>query len=389
MYIIGLFKHLFGTRKVLPKKPRYERMTTLIAAVIGGWMMIRENILALFEIGKDREFLLLRHLLDELVPLVFFFYSTIHRGSLYHLWQNSMIRLSIVFIIQQHHHYNKAMLSTISDWLHYETVLPEWTPTFSRYLNVLSEKKVEIFHSLLRMQCPSWASAQQIAEFAHVLSAKKFDTAFAANFLAPPAKMPAKQNVSHLAGKSAEYLVAKFVDIFQNSTSGEMTESKKRKFFKLGVLGCTLDQRSFPLGFSTSKIPSDDLLCDLETCSSQSDTAILLSCGHSFHQECLAATTSCVFCERFLQEKVKELGQSFSKSLSAQPATSTIEQPDDQAQHEVDDDGEEDREEADDYYTTGEFLSHLRTEIESVPAAAAKKFASATQRDRYLDHNYI
>ena len=88
-----------------------------------------------------------------------------------------MIRLSIVFIIQQRHHYNKAMLSNISDWLHYETVLPEWTPTSSRYLNVLSEKKVEVFHSLLRMQCPSWASAQQIEEFAHVLSAKKFNTA--------------------------------------------------------------------------------------------------------------------------------------------------------------------------------------------------------------------
>ena len=101
-----------------------------------------------------------------------------------------------------------------------------------------------VFHSVLKMQCPSWASAKPIAQFAHVLSAKKFDTAFAANFLAPAAKMLAKQDVSHLAGKSAEYLVAKFVDIFQNSTTGEMTESKT---FKLGILGCTLINARFHL----------------------------------------------------------------------------------------------------------------------------------------------
>eukprot|EP00118_Oscarella_pearsei_P022184 m.253168 g.253168 ORF g.253168 m.253168 type:complete len:759 (+) comp40368_c2_seq5:2568-4844(+) len=151
----GLFKAVFGQKKNLPKKPSHPRMATLLTALLTGWLVIRPKILEMFGICKDIEYLMLRHLLEELVPLVFFFYATIHRGSNFQLWQASMINLTIMFITQQRHNYNKAMLATISDCLHYETIIPEWKSTFSIFMNVFTEKKVEIFHSLLRMQCPN------------------------------------------------------------------------------------------------------------------------------------------------------------------------------------------------------------------------------------------
>ena len=188
-------------------------MTTLLAALFGGWLTVREDVLCLFGVCKDIEFLALRHLLDELTPLVFYFYATIHRGSRYELWQESILRMAVVFIVQQRHNYNKAMLSVISDHIHHETVAPGWKSTFSSYMNVFSEKKVETFYSLLRMQCPAWTSAEQIIEIAHVLGARNFDHEFWSHFLEDTLRKRHKHNVALLAGKTANFLVTKFIEL--------------------------------------------------------------------------------------------------------------------------------------------------------------------------------
>ena len=60
--------------------------------------MVREDVIGVFGICKDIEYLLLRYLLDDLVPLVFYFYATIHKGSRYELWQKATLRLAIMFI---------------------------------------------------------------------------------------------------------------------------------------------------------------------------------------------------------------------------------------------------------------------------------------------------
>ena len=181
-------------------------MTTLLAALFGGWLIVREDVLCLFGVCKNIEFLALRHLLDELTPLVFYFYVTIHRGSRYELWQESILRMAVVFIVQQRHNYNKAMLSVISGHIHHETVAPGWKSTFSSYMNVFSEKKVETFHSLLRMQCPAWTSAEQIIEITHVLGARIFDHEFSSHFLEDTLRKRHKRNVALLAGKTAIFL---------------------------------------------------------------------------------------------------------------------------------------------------------------------------------------
>ena len=86
----------------------------------------------------------------------------------------------------------------------------------------------EIFHSLLRRQCPSWSSGEQISEIAKVLSARKFNSDFISNFLNPSKKHHSGQNVSHLAGKTAEFLVKVFENIYRNSGECNMQEKNKK-----------------------------------------------------------------------------------------------------------------------------------------------------------------
>ena len=65
---LDLYKHLFGRRKMLPRKPRFHRMATLIACLFGGWLTVRDDVLGIFGVCKDTEFLAMRQLLDENTP---------------------------------------------------------------------------------------------------------------------------------------------------------------------------------------------------------------------------------------------------------------------------------------------------------------------------------
>ena len=359
-------------------------MTTLLAALFGGWLIVREDVLCLFGVCKDIEFLALRHLLDELTPLVFYFYATIHRGSRYELWQESILRMAVVFIVQQRHNYNKAMLSVISDHIHHETVAPGWKSTFSSYMNVFSEKKVETFHSLLRMQCPSWTSAEQIIEIAHVLGARKFDHEFSSHFLEDTLRKRHKHNVALLAGKTANFLVTKFIELHGHPGQSKETPvaRQRRKHFYLKTFNCTLDQRSLPLGFSTAKLPEQEFLCDSEDCAIENEEVALLSCGHSFHHLCLEEQ-SCRYCGPFLLHSIEKLSDTFNKGIA------TSQQVEEENNAEEDDDGEEDIENAveDDWYTTVEFKQQLRASLKNLPSTPIRpQYVSAVQKKRLERH---
>ena len=353
--------------------------------------MVREDVIGVCGICKDIEYLLLRYLLDDLVPLVFYFYATIHKGSRNELWQKATLRLAIMFIGQQRHNYNKAMLATLSDHLYHEMIIPEYKSTFSSYMNIFLEKKVETFHSLLQMQCPSWTSAEQITEIANVLGAKSFDHEFTLNFLSEHPKKSHKHNVELLAGRAAEFLTNKLIKLYnQPGQSKETTGTRqRRRNFKLNTFICTLDQRSLPLGFSTPKLPNADLLCDLESCTSENDDVILLSCGHSFHLTC-TKDESCAYCQPFLLDSIKKLSEAFNKSIAKEDHDT-----DEGHVEEEDDDGEEDVEDREeDWYTTTEFQQHLKPSFRNLPPSAVRpEYVSALQKEKRLetvlcDHSY-
>ena len=84
------------------------------------------------------------------VPLVFYQYPVIFRGGNLQLYKSVMFHLCLMFISMTRRHYNKASLSWLSD-LHYQAkYLPELYNFRANNLSPVTEKKVEIYHSVLR-----------------------------------------------------------------------------------------------------------------------------------------------------------------------------------------------------------------------------------------------
>ncbi|CAH3045429.1 unnamed protein product [Porites lobata] len=178
-----LYKHSFGQRKVLPSKPKPHRISTLITTAFGGWLTVKTAVLPAFGQCKDPEYVLLVFLLDELVPLVFYFYSVIFRGGDQRKWVDAMIRLALMFIIQRRRHYDKATLCQLSDLVHQQEAIPNFQELLEQWLNELTEKKVEVFHSLLRRSVPPNATASQVQAAAKAISANRCAEDFCTWFL--------------------------------------------------------------------------------------------------------------------------------------------------------------------------------------------------------------
>lgn len=74
-----LHQHLYS--KPLPEKPKPALCFLLLSSLLLGWLMIRERIIHKFSFCKDHEYVLMLFLLDEILPLGFFQYSTVFRSG--------------------------------------------------------------------------------------------------------------------------------------------------------------------------------------------------------------------------------------------------------------------------------------------------------------------
>ena len=110
-----MYKALFGRNKTMPKKPKSYRIATLISATFGGWSIVREIIMNKFGSCKDPEYCMVLHLLEEVVPLFFYFYEVNFRGGHFKSWLDTTIRIAIQFILFRRKNYDKATLSQISN----------------------------------------------------------------------------------------------------------------------------------------------------------------------------------------------------------------------------------------------------------------------------------
>ena len=106
-----LCKAVFGDQFVLPKKPKPWRISLCIAIGLTGWLHIRDSIIEAFGLNKDPKYLVILHLLDVLVPLVFYQYPVVFRGGDVELYKVTRFRLCLMFITMSRRHYNKATLS--------------------------------------------------------------------------------------------------------------------------------------------------------------------------------------------------------------------------------------------------------------------------------------
>ena len=170
-----MYKAVFGVRKVLPAKPKPDKVALCITLAFAGWLQVRDHVINAFGECKDVEYVCLFHLFDELVALNFMHYPVIVKGGNFQHIQEAMKRLSLMFIAMDRHHYNKASLSWISDLEHQQRTSPDYFQAKQHLCSVITEKKVEIFHSKIRSRIDKNDKAPKIQETARLLARSNFE----------------------------------------------------------------------------------------------------------------------------------------------------------------------------------------------------------------------
>ena len=96
-----LFSSVFGG--ILAEKPKPFRTSLCVIAAFVGWQLIREKVLEKFAKCKQHEFATILHLLEHVVPLVFYQYNVLRSGDL-NLYEKVMAQTAIVFICWRRRH---------------------------------------------------------------------------------------------------------------------------------------------------------------------------------------------------------------------------------------------------------------------------------------------
>jgi len=197
----------------LPLKPKAFRINLLVIGTLCGWLLIREKVLEKFKLCKDPEYVCVIHILDEVLPMVFFQYGVLFRSSNIEEYTKIMFRFMIIFIIWDRHHYDRSTISMLNDLYHQNNHFPDYYFFKTKWLSLISEKKVEIWHSLLRFHLTSYNTGTEIHNIALALAASSTSTAFFNAFVKPYSRgTDSEKNLKLVAGKSAEALL----NIFQN-----------------------------------------------------------------------------------------------------------------------------------------------------------------------------
>ena len=126
-----------------------------------------------------------------------------------------MIQLSI-FISWQRRHYNKSTLSLLSDMAYQKTFHPAYYQVKLKWLSIFTEKKVEIFHSLLRKDTRNWSTGPEIQNTAGTIGSSGFLAYFKEWFVPTYERGSSEANYWNVAGKTAEYFLELFRKIAAN-----------------------------------------------------------------------------------------------------------------------------------------------------------------------------
>ena len=135
------YKDLFGS--ALPKKPKPHQIQFLLMVLFFGWQLIKKKIMRTFQFCKI-------FVLDEVIPLAYLHYPAIFRSGNINDYITIMSRFAILFIIWECRHYNKCTLSSVSDLLYHQQNFPQYFTIKRSWYNIITEKKVELWHSVLR-----------------------------------------------------------------------------------------------------------------------------------------------------------------------------------------------------------------------------------------------
>ena len=213
-FFARVHKDIFGS--VLPHRPKPFRVQMLLMAVLCGWIMIREKVLRKFCMCKDLEFVCILHILEEVIPLVFFHYTVIFRSGALDSYFSVMFRFLLLFIIWERRHYDKSTLSMLSDLLHQKLNFPQYYARKESFLTLFTEIKVEICHSLLRSRTQPHHQASEIQESAQLLMGSRTGKTLEEKLTRTYNRGTGDKDLTLVAGKAAEILLDIMQKIAQN-----------------------------------------------------------------------------------------------------------------------------------------------------------------------------
>ena len=212
------FNELYGhlIRKELPIKPKPFQVSIVTTAAFLGWLLIREMVQKKFKLCKDVEYVMMLHLLDEFLPLIFYHYNVVFRGGDFNYYITIMQRFLILFICWERRHYDKSTLSMLCDTQHQKDFFPEHYRTKESWLQVFTEKKVEIWHSKLGSNISTSDPAEVITQKAKVVSCATEERSFHHHFFPDYQRGCSEKDHTLLAGEAAQFLIQKFQVISTN-----------------------------------------------------------------------------------------------------------------------------------------------------------------------------
>ncbi|XP_048588346.1 uncharacterized protein LOC125572211 [Nematostella vectensis] len=201
-----------------------------------------------------------------------------------------------------------------------------------------NNRKVEIWHSVLRSFISNYDSASQIRDKALSFAASKTEQLFHNYLTTPYSRGYSEKDLSLVTGTAADALLKIIKQVGQNLGKAKQVpqetnargQPKGDMNFFLPTFDTTITSKAMPLGYSfvkedPSTIPDPKLICDYKNCTQLSTTIVnRLNCFHTFHNFCLEeAGDQCPICSPHLAEKIAEICSAFNESLLKPTAKST------------------------------------------------------------------
>ncbi|RIB13059.1 hypothetical protein C2G38_2198933 [Gigaspora rosea] len=218
-FFFEMYKYIFGKKKKLAKKPKLWRINLLLELLRSAWQEIAKMVEIKFGYAcKDAEYIMLKDLLDNTVPLVLDIYSLFFRSGDFNSYIESCFRVWVLFFRFHRRNYTKAPLMFLSDIFYWNSKNHSILETISSELPKFSDTPVEIFHSLLRRNTEKFLTLDQIIREARQINYLRFnDDGFKENFVHSSSwavYQYSSRNIETLTQKTACFLLDCFSDIY-------------------------------------------------------------------------------------------------------------------------------------------------------------------------------
>eukprot|EP00112_Aurelia_sp_Birch-Aquarium-sp1_P024080 Seg745.7 transcript_id=Seg745.7/GoldUCD/mRNA.D3Y31 product="hypothetical protein" protein_id=Seg745.7/GoldUCD/D3Y31 len=196
----------------------------------GGWTLVRDQVIVAFARCKDVQYLILLNILDNYLPAVLSVYSIIFKSGNTRQYDDVLLRLWVMFFSYKRHHYNKAPLVWLSNFLFWQNQNHPLFHALMQHLNAFDEYPVENFHSVLRAQTNESDSGKLLRQKARSLDGNKASASCFASVFEPPRKFTFKRDkLEDLKLSAAQFICSTLAKIKDNPGSAVKAPRPKGK----------------------------------------------------------------------------------------------------------------------------------------------------------------